>query len=75
MKRTIRPLIAGAAALAALAGPLAAALPSASAASGVIATFTKTQDWGSGRARVVLAARVAPAPAVAAESLPQPGSP
>jgi hypothetical protein len=48
MKRITRRLIALAAAVAAPAALLLATTPPASAASGVTATFTKAQDWGTG---------------------------
>jgi len=48
MRRSAKYFLTVAAALAAPLGLLAAVTPGASAATGVTATFTKTQDWGSG---------------------------
>jgi cellulose binding protein with CBM2 domain/fibronectin type III domain protein len=48
MKRITRRFLALAAAVATPLGLLLATTPPASAASGVTATFTKTQDWGTG---------------------------
>jgi len=48
MRRSAKYFLTLAAALAAPLGLLAAVTPEASAATGVTATFTKTQDWGSG---------------------------
>jgi hypothetical protein len=48
MRRSARYILTLAAALAAPLGLLAAVTPGASAATGVTASFTKTQDWGSG---------------------------
>ncbi|HEY7430952.1 MAG TPA: cellulose binding domain-containing protein [Streptosporangiaceae bacterium] len=48
MKRITRRFLALAAAVAAPAGLLLATIPPAAAASGVTATFTKAQDWGTG---------------------------
>ena len=48
MKRITRRFLALAAALAAPAGLLLATTPPVSAAAGVTATFSNTQDWGTG---------------------------
>ena len=48
MRRSAKHLLAAAAALAAPLGLLVAAPPGATASTGITATFTKTQDWGSG---------------------------
>ena len=48
MRRSVKHLFAMAAVLAVPLGLLVAASPGATAGTGITATFTKTQDWGSG---------------------------